>query len=106
MHHEIAIWSAAAAFFATVLAIGAIDILNPSDRLRFLSGVFVGLVTGGAVYARERLNDAKKLAEHQAGEIIVTEVNKKKVFTLELTGNPDELEKQPEITFKVTKRKP
>lgn len=101
--HPVAIWSASVSFFATILAIGAIDILNPSDRLQFVSSVFVGLVTGGAVYARERLHDAKVA---QAGEIVVTEQGGKKLFSLELSGDPDELEQQAEVIFKVTKRKP
>jgi hypothetical protein len=69
--------------------------------------VVVGLITGGAVYAKERLNAAKKESEGAyAGDIVVTEADDTKTFTLELSGNPDELDKRSDVTFKVVKRKP
>jgi hypothetical protein len=49
-----------AAFFGSLLAIGAIDILNPSDVAQFLGSVVVAVVTAGAVYAKQRLDDAKR----------------------------------------------
>jgi hypothetical protein len=57
--HEIALWSGVAAFFASLLAIGAIDILNPGDALQFLGSLIVAVITAGSVYAKQRLDDAK-----------------------------------------------
>jgi hypothetical protein len=103
--HQVARWSAASSFFATIGAIGAINILDPNDRLRFISAVFVGMVTGGAVYTRERLTESKTEQSKYGGDIVVTEDQGKKIFTLELEGNPEELEKHSEVLFKVVKPK-
>ena len=99
--HEVAWWSAVASFFATIGAIGAINILDPNDRLRFISAVFVGVVTGGAAYTRERLHEAKGEDTEYGGDIVVAEDQGKKTFSLELNGPPEELEKHSEVTFKV-----
>jgi hypothetical protein len=103
--HQIATWSGASSFFATILAIGAINILNPDDRIRFIGALFVGLVTAGAVYTRERLVDARNLTKKYGGDIVVTEVEGKKVFSLELNDDPHALDNQSEIMFKIVKRK-
>jgi len=111
--HPIAIWSGVVSFFATILAIGVIDILNPSDRAQFLSSIFVGLLTAGAVYARERLHDAKVQAgvpdPGYAGDIVVTDTGPggAKQYSLELTGHPDDIvDPHKEVKFQVVKRKP
>jgi hypothetical protein len=106
--HPIALWSAVASFFASILAIGAINIFNPDDELRFVGGVFVGLITGGAVYARERLNYAKQESNAPpVGQIVVSESEGKKQYSLELGGDPDEvIDPKKEVRFKVVKRKP
>jgi hypothetical protein len=101
MRHQVALWAGIASFFTTVLAIGAIDILNPSDRVQFLGGVFVGLITAGAVYSKQRLDDEKKGIERHGGTIVVKEVGDKKVFSLELEDDPEILETKNEVTFKV-----
>jgi hypothetical protein len=103
--HQIATWSGVSSFFATILAIGAINILNPNDRLRFISALFVGLITAGAVYARERLHDARGETGRLGGNIVVTDKDGVKKFSLELLGDPNELDKQSEVLFKVDKRK-
>lgn len=59
MKHEIALWAGIAAFFGTVLSILTIDILDPARALQFFAALFVGLLTGGGVYAKQRLDDAK-----------------------------------------------
>ena len=105
--HQTAVWSGVASFFATILALGAIDIFNPSDRVRLLSSVVVGIVTAGAVYAKERLNDAKQEREggsKYAGDLIVTETNESKTFLLQIPGDPNEIDKLPEVTFKVIRK--
>lgn len=98
--HQVAWWAGISAFFGTVLAIGAIDILNPDDRLQFLSGIVVGLITGGAVYAKQRLDDAKGL---KAGTLHIQETGDKKIFSLEVEQDIDDIEKAREVTFRVKK---
>jgi hypothetical protein len=58
--HEIALWSAVFAFFGSLLAVGIFDIFNPDQWTEYLGAIFVAVITGGAVYAKERLKDAKK----------------------------------------------
>src|SRR5579862_3055391 len=103
--YPIAWWSAAVAFFATVLAIGTIDIFNPSDDARLLSSVVVGIITGGAVYAKERLNAAKLEDGKYAGDIVVTETDDKMQYALEIHGNPEDVIKpKSDVLFKVIKK--
>ena len=58
--HEIALWSAVAAFFSSLLAIGVIEVFNPDEIVRFATSLLVALVTGGTVYAKQRTDDAKE----------------------------------------------
>jgi hypothetical protein len=58
--HDVALWAATAAFFGSLLAVGVFDVLNPDQWLEYMSALIVALITGGAVYAKERLEDAKK----------------------------------------------
>lgn len=58
--HEVALWSGVAAFFGSLLAIGIFDILNPDQWAEYLGAIIVAVITAGAVYAKERLSDAKK----------------------------------------------
>jgi hypothetical protein len=48
--HQVALWAGAAAFFGSLLTISIVD---------------VALVTAGAVYSRERLQDAKRERESE-----------------------------------------
>ena len=57
--HEVALWAGVAAFFGSLLAIGAFDILNPDQWVEYLGAFIVALITAGGVYAKQRLNDAK-----------------------------------------------
>lgn len=57
--HEIALWAGISAFFGAVLAIITVDILEPGHALQLLGALIVGLLTGGGVYAKQRLDDAK-----------------------------------------------
>jgi hypothetical protein len=57
---EVSLWAGAAAFFGSVLAVGAFDLLNVDGLAEFLISVIVALFTGGVVYSRERLAFAKK----------------------------------------------
>lgn len=95
-----ALWAGVSAFFATLLAIGTIDIFNPDDEIRLLSGFVVGLITAGAVYSKQKLEDAKE-GRVKGGIIRVTEIGDKKVFSLELEGDPNQLEDKAEVIFQV-----
>lgn len=98
--NQLALWAGVSAFFATLLAVGAIDILNPSDQASLLSGVVVGLITAGAVYSKQRMTDAKEGRIH-GGVIHIAEIGDKKVFTLELADEPVMFEDKKEIVFQV-----
>lgn len=66
--HEVALWSGIAAFFASLLATGVLDLVSPGKGWEFLGAIIVAIVTAGAVYAKERLSDAKKEREKAEGE--------------------------------------
>ncbi|MFL5660107.1 MAG: hypothetical protein ACJ8BW_02015 [Ktedonobacteraceae bacterium] len=101
-NNKLALWAGISSFFATLLALGAINILNPDERVRFVGGVVVGLITAGTVYSKQRLDDEKK-ARVLGGKIIVTDVGDKKIFSLELDEDPEVLEQGNEVIFKVEK---
>ena len=58
--HEIALWSGVASFFASLLAIGLFDVFNPDQWVEYVGAVLVAFITAGSVYAKQRLDDAKK----------------------------------------------
>jgi hypothetical protein len=58
--HEIAWWAAAASFFGSLLAIGVFDILEPDKWAEYLGAIVVAAITAGAVYSKQRLEDARK----------------------------------------------
>jgi hypothetical protein len=64
--HQIALWAGVAAFFGSLLAIGIFDILNPNQWAEYLGAFIVAGITGGAVYSKQRLDDAKKAVKHDA----------------------------------------
>jgi len=100
MRNHVALWGGVSAFFATLLGLGIIDLANTSDRYQLLNGVFVGLITGGAVFAKQKWDDAKK-GRVSAGSIVVTESDEKDIFTLELDKAPEDLKDKEEVVFKV-----
>lgn len=102
--HQIALWAGVAAFFGSLLAIGIFDILNPDQWKEYLGALCVAFITGGVVYAKQRLDDAKQERVH-AGTIVIHETEDKQIFTLDLDGDPAELEHKNEVVFKVDKRK-
>ena len=57
--HEVALWAGVAAFFGSLLAIGAFDILEPDKWVEYLGSIVVAAITAGGVYAKQRLDDAK-----------------------------------------------
>ena len=58
--HDVALWAAVAAFFGSLLAVGIFDVLNPDRLVEYLGAVLVAAITGGGVYAKERLDYAKR----------------------------------------------
>ena len=64
--HDIALWSAVFAFFGSLIAIGVFDVFNPDQWVEYVGAIIVALVTGGSVYAKQRLDDAKKEEETRA----------------------------------------
>jgi hypothetical protein len=58
--HEVAFWAGVSAFFASLLAIGVADAVNPNDLLKLAGSLIVAAVTAGSVYSKQRLDDAKK----------------------------------------------
>jgi hypothetical protein len=59
-NHEVALWAGVSAFFASLLSIGAIDVLQPAQVLGLIGSFFVAGVTAAGVYAKQRLDDAKR----------------------------------------------
>lgn len=64
--HQVALWAGAAAFFASLLAIGIFDLLEPERWAEYLGAFLVAAITAGAVYSKQRLSDAKQ-ADADAG---------------------------------------
>jgi hypothetical protein len=62
-HHQLALWAGVSAFFGSLLAIGAFDILDPDQVVEYLGAVIVAVITGGAVYSKQRLDDEKAARE-------------------------------------------
>jgi hypothetical protein len=58
--HDVALWASLAAFFGSLLAIGIFDLLNPDQWQEYLGALIVAAITGGGVYAKERLDYAKR----------------------------------------------
>ncbi len=58
--HEVALWAGITAFFSSLLAIGIFDIFDSNDWMEYFGACIVAGVTGGSVYAKQRLDDAKK----------------------------------------------
>jgi hypothetical protein len=100
MRNHLAFWAGTSAFFGSILAIGAIDILNPSDQLRFVGAVVVALFTSLGVYSKQRLDDEKQTRVSE-GVINVTTRGEKRVYSLELKGDPSDLEHKQVVIFRV-----
>jgi hypothetical protein len=57
--HQVALWAGVAAFFGSLLAIGAIDVFDLHGIAEFVGSVLVAVITASGVYAKQRLDDAK-----------------------------------------------
>lgn len=62
--HDIALWSGVFAFFGSLIAIGVFDVFNTDQWVEYIGAIIVAFITGGSVYAKERLDEAKKLEEN------------------------------------------
>ena len=58
--HQVALWSAAAAFFGYLLATGLFEVLNVDRIYDYLGAFLVAAITAGAIYSKERLSEAKE----------------------------------------------
>jgi len=58
--HEIALWSGVASFFASLLAVGIFDVINPEQWVEYVGALAIAFITAGSVYAKQRLDDAKR----------------------------------------------
>lgn len=61
--HEVALWTGVAAFFGSLLAIGIFDVFNADQIWEYIGALMVAFITAGSVYAKQRLDDAKKVEE-------------------------------------------
>jgi hypothetical protein len=57
--HQVALWAGIAAFFGSLATIGAIEVINPDQLIKFAGSLFVAAITAGGVYSKQRLDDAK-----------------------------------------------
>lgn len=58
--HDVARWAGVSAFFGSLLTIGVFDVANPPAQTEYLGAFVVAGITAGAVYAKQRLDDAKR----------------------------------------------
>jgi len=88
------------AFVAAILAMIGVATLSTSGSfttIEILTIVGTGLATFQATYWTTNKTEAD-------GEIVVKELGEKKVFSLELESDPEELEKKKQIVLKVNKK--
>lgn len=61
--HDVALWAGVVAFFGSLLAIGIFDVFNADQWAEYLGALIVAAITAGGVYAKERLDAAKREAK-------------------------------------------
>jgi hypothetical protein len=61
-NNDVALWAGVVTFFASLLAVGIFDVFNPTQWVQYVGALIVALITAGSVYAKQRLDDAKKRA--------------------------------------------
>jgi hypothetical protein len=59
--HSVALWSGVAAFFGSLLAVGIFDVFDVTQWAQYMGSLIVAAITAGAVYSKERLDDAKRV---------------------------------------------
>lgn len=68
MKNHVAAWAGASAFFSSLLAIGVIDWIKPDNYVQFAGAIFIALVTGSAIYSKQKLEDARTEREQRNKE--------------------------------------
>jgi hypothetical protein len=58
--HDVALWSGVFAFFGSLLAVGIFDVFDAAQWAEYIGALIVAAITAGSVYAKSRLDDAKK----------------------------------------------
>jgi len=99
---KMATMQARKAFVASILAMIGVATLSTSGAftlIEILTIVGTGLATFQATYWTTNETKAD-------GEIVVKEDGEKKVFSLELESDPEDLEKKKQVVLKVNKKKP
>jgi hypothetical protein len=61
--HDVALWAGIVAFFGSLLAIGIFDVFDADQWAEYLGAIIVAAITAGGVYAKERLDAAKREAK-------------------------------------------
>jgi hypothetical protein len=61
--HDVALWAGVSSFFGSLIALGVVNIVNPDDWIKLIAAIPVALTTAGGVYAKERLDEAKRERE-------------------------------------------
>lgn len=71
MKHEVAWWASVAAFFGSLLTIGAIDVIDPNNIIKLTGSIIIAVITGGVMYSKQRLDEAKdkRDEEHRKQQI-------------------------------------
>jgi hypothetical protein len=64
VHHEVALWAAGAAFFGNLVGLKIIGQVSP---LKVLGSLAVSGCVAGAVYCKQRLDEAKARKEKDDG---------------------------------------
>jgi hypothetical protein len=59
VRHEVAVWAGISAFFANLVGIGVIDLINGGQKAQIAAAVVASMAVAGGVYAKARLDDAK-----------------------------------------------
>ena len=58
--HQVALWAGMSAFFGSLLAVGVLDLFNAGRWVNLTASILVAAITAGGVYAKQRLDDAKR----------------------------------------------
>ena len=104
--NHLALWAGVSSLFATLLGVATISLFNPDYKFQILGVLAISVITGSTVYTRQKLDDAKteRLAETvrvHGGQLNITTEGDKKIFSLELEGDPEALVDAQEVTFVV-----
>ena len=61
MNNQVALWAGTAAFFGSLLAVGIFDLIDRHGWYDLIASMIVAGITAGAVYSKQRLDDAKRV---------------------------------------------